>query len=126
VRVGTRFVATRESNAHPDYIAALVGARNEDSVMTEAFGLGWPAAPHRVLQSALDAASAADADVLGETSMENGGSMPVQRFAVSSPTRATTGNIAAMALYAGRSVGSVHDVMSAADVVAELAAAFRT
>ena len=126
VRVGTRFVATRESNAHPDYITALVDADTEDSVVTEAFGLGWPAAPHRVLQSAIDAAGASAVDVVGETALADGGSMPMPRFGVSSPTRDTTGDIAAMALYAGRSVGSVQRVMSAADVVAELSEAFRT
>jgi len=126
VRVGTRFVATRESNAHPDYVAALVGAEADDSVLTEAFGVGWPAAPHRVLQSSLAAATASSADVLGETALADGTSMPMQRFAVSSPTRDTTGDIAAMAMYAGLSVGAVHRLMSAADVVAELSAAFRT
>jgi hypothetical protein len=50
--------------------------------------------------------------------------MPMPRFGVSTPTRDTTGDISAMALYAGRSVGSVDRVMSAADVVAELSAAF--
>jgi N-acetyl-gamma-glutamylphosphate reductase len=64
--------------------------------------------------------------VVGETALADGESMPVPRYAVSSPTRETTGDIAAMALYAGRSVGSVHTLMTAADVVAELSAAFRT
>ena len=50
--------------------------------------------------------------------------MPMPRFGVSTPTRDTTGDISAMALYAGRSVGSVDRVMSAAEVVAELSAAF--
>ena len=36
------------------------------------------------------------------------------------PRRATTGDIAAMALYAGISVGAVHGVQPAADIVAEL------
>ena len=126
VRVGTRFVATRESNAHPDYIAALVEAHTDDAVLTEVFGVGWPSAPHRVLRSAIEAAGAAPADVVGETTLEDGESTPVPRYAVSSPTRDTTGDIAAMALYAGRSVGSVHAMLGAADVVAELAAAFRT
>ena len=42
VRVGTRFVATSESYAHPAYIDALVAADADDSVLTEAFGVGWP------------------------------------------------------------------------------------
>lgn len=125
VRVGTRFVATRESYAHPAYIDALVVAASDDSVLTEAFGVGWPHAPHRVLRSSIEAATAAASDVVGETRLENGTAMSMTRFGVSSPTRDTTGDISAMALYAGRSVGSVDRVMSAAEVVEELSAAFR-
>ncbi|MEY2581079.1 MAG: nitronate monooxygenase [Ilumatobacteraceae bacterium] len=124
VRVGTRFVATRESYAHPEYIDALVAAKTEDSVLTEAFGIGWPDAPHRVLRSAIDAAESAPDDLVGQTQPAGEEAMPMPRFGVSTPTRDTTGNISAMALYAGRSVGSVDRVMSAAEVVEELSAAF--
>jgi NAD(P)H-dependent flavin oxidoreductase YrpB (nitropropane dioxygenase family) len=124
VRVGTRFVATRESYAHPDYIDALVGASSADSVLTEAFGIGWPDAPHRVLRSAIDAAEASPDDVVGESVSRAGKQMPMPRLGASSPTRDTTGDISAMALYAGVSVGAVDRVMSAAEVVAELSTAF--
>ena len=124
VRVGTRFVATRESHAHPDYIDALVGARSGDSVLTEAFGIGWPDAPHRVLRSSIDAAAASPDDVVGQSVTQAGKPLPMPRFGASSPTRDTTGDISAMALYAGVSVGAVDRVMSAAEVVAELSTAF--
>ena len=124
VRIGTRFVATRESYAHPAYIDALVAADSDDSVLTEAFGVGWPDAPHRVLRSAIEAATSASSDFVGETRIANGTAMPMARFGVSSPNRDTTGDIGAMALYAGRSVGSVDKVMTAAEVVEELSAAF--
>ncbi len=124
VRVGTRFVATSESYAHPVYIDALVAADTDDSVLTEAFGVGWPDAPHRVLRSSIEAATAAPSDVIGETVPHGGQPLPMVRFGVSSPNRDTTGDIRAMALYAGRSVGSVDRVMTAAEVVAELSAGF--
>jgi len=124
VRVGTRFVATRESYAHPEYIAALVTASTDEAVLTEAFRVGWPNAPHRVLRSSIDAATAARDDVIGETVSPVGTHLPMHRFGASSPNRDTTGDISAMALYAGRSVGSVDRIMSAAEVVAELAAGF--
>jgi NAD(P)H-dependent flavin oxidoreductase YrpB (nitropropane dioxygenase family) len=124
VRVGTRFVATRESYAHPDYIKALVTASTDDSVLTTTFGVGWPNAPHRVLRSSIDAATAAPDDVVGETVSPVGAVLPMVRFAASSPNRDTKGDIAAMALYAGRSVGSVDRIMTAAEVVAELAVGF--
>jgi nitronate monooxygenase len=46
--LGTRFVASAESRAHPDYKRRLLAA--SDTVLTELFGLGWPA-PHRVLRN---------------------------------------------------------------------------
>ena len=124
VRVGTRFVATSESYAHPVYIDALVAADTDDSVLTEAFGVGWPDAPHRVLRSSIEAATAAPSDVIGETVPRGGQPLPMVRFGAGSPNRDTTGDIRAMALYAGRSVGSVDRVMTAAEVVAELSAGF--
>ena len=124
VRVGTRFVATVESYAHPEYIDALVAANADDSVLTEAFGVGWPNAPHRVLRSAIDSAAAAVSEILGENTPLGGKAVPMVRFSAGSPNRDTTGDIGAMALYAGRSVGSVDRVMTAAQVVAELSAGF--
>jgi NAD(P)H-dependent flavin oxidoreductase YrpB (nitropropane dioxygenase family) len=43
---GTRFLMTEESGAHPGYKAQLIDAR--ETILTELFGLGWPAA-HRVV-----------------------------------------------------------------------------
>src|SRR5262245_61227055 len=120
VRVGTRFVAADEADAHPDYVAALVGAGAEDTVLTERFAVMWPDAPHRVLRSAVAAAEASRDDVVGEMDML-GVRQPVPRFSVPCPTRTTTGTIAAMALYAGESVGAVRGITPAADIVHELA-----
>jgi len=50
--LGTRFLMTEESGAHPAYKARLVGGG--ETVLTELFGLGWPA-PHRVLPNAATA-----------------------------------------------------------------------
>jgi NAD(P)H-dependent flavin oxidoreductase YrpB (nitropropane dioxygenase family) len=123
VRVGTRFVATKESSAHPAYISALCAARSaEDTILTTAFSGGWPDAPHRVLRSAIDAADAFDGDVVGEV-LHQGTRHPVPRYAASTPTTQTDGNIEAMALYAGMGVGAVNDVRPAAEVVSELVSA---
>jgi NAD(P)H-dependent flavin oxidoreductase YrpB (nitropropane dioxygenase family) len=46
---GTRFLMSEESGAHPAYKERLVEAR--ETVLTELFGLGWPA-PHRVAPNA--------------------------------------------------------------------------
>jgi nitronate monooxygenase len=120
VRVGTRFLATAESGAHSDYVAALLAADDEATVLTEAFGIGWPAAPHRVLRSALAAAEAFPGQVVGT---HHGGSQPrpLPPLAAQTPSREVTGTVAAMALYAGQGVGQVTHVTPAAQVVADLA-----
>ena len=120
VRVGTRFVATREADTHPDYADALVRARAEDTVLTEAFSVMWPDAPHRVLRSCVDKAEALDDDEVGEVEI-GATTMRVPRLSVLAPTRSTTGSVDAMALYAGESVTDVTGVVPARDVVLEIA-----
>jgi nitronate monooxygenase len=46
---GTRFLLSEESRAHPKYKQRLLGSRA--TLLTELFGLGWPA-PHRVVANA--------------------------------------------------------------------------
>jgi nitronate monooxygenase len=118
VRVGTRFLAAAESSAHPEYIDALIRASADDTVLTEAFSDGWPDAPHRVLRSCVDAAERAD-DVVGTGSIA-GMEFPINRWNTLPPNASATGNIAAMALYAGTSVGGVRERRPAAEIVAEL------
>jgi nitronate monooxygenase len=117
VRVGTRFVAAEESNAHPLYVAALIAAKAGDTVLTTTFSETWPDAPHRVLRSSVDAAAANQADPVGYA--ESG--RPVRRLHPTPPTKDITGSIEAMALYAGESVDGVHAIQPAAEIVSELA-----
>jgi NAD(P)H-dependent flavin oxidoreductase YrpB (nitropropane dioxygenase family) len=102
VRVGTRFLATPESGAHPEYIQRLLAAHGEDTVLTEWFGEGWEDAPHRVLRSALDGARASGWR----------GVIP--------PAREDDRDPADMAMYAGSGVGHVSSIEPAAAVVADL------
>ena len=120
-RLGTRFVAAAESGAHPAYVKALLAASAEDTCLTEAFSVMWPDAPHRVLRSAIAAAVALPVGVVGEEPSD-GGTFEIRRFSVVPPTRATTGRIEAMALYAGESVANIGDVQPAGAIVAELVA----
>jgi NAD(P)H-dependent flavin oxidoreductase YrpB (nitropropane dioxygenase family) len=115
VRVGTRFVAASESNAHPEYIDALIRARADETVLTEAFGRGWENAPHRVLRSALDAAAAFTDEVVARV-----GERELPKFAPEPPTIDTQGEIRAMALYAGNSVDHVARRQSASEIMADL------
>ena len=49
--VGTRFLASIEARAHPDYKKKLLAANEDDTVRTTLFGFGWPNAPHRTLRT---------------------------------------------------------------------------
>jgi NAD(P)H-dependent flavin oxidoreductase YrpB (nitropropane dioxygenase family) len=51
VSMGTRFVASAESSAAPEYKQRIVRAQAEDTVYTLLFDGGWPDAPHRVLRN---------------------------------------------------------------------------
>jgi NAD(P)H-dependent flavin oxidoreductase YrpB (nitropropane dioxygenase family) len=105
-RVGTRFMAAAESGAHPAYVDALIAATAADTVLTTAFGDGWPDAPHRVLESSVEAGKE-----LGSG----------QSWSPEWPTSGYAGAAEARALYAGQSVGSVRSRQTAAEIVAELA-----
>jgi NAD(P)H-dependent flavin oxidoreductase YrpB (nitropropane dioxygenase family) len=48
--IGTRFLLSEESRAHPDYKRRCLEAT--ETVVTELFGLGWPDAPHRIIPNA--------------------------------------------------------------------------
>jgi nitronate monooxygenase len=48
--LGTRFLLSDESHAHPDYKQRCLDAG--ETILTELFGLGWPDAPHRVIPNA--------------------------------------------------------------------------
>ncbi len=120
VRVGTRFLAASEADVHPEYLKRLVTARPEDTVITDVFSVMWPDAPHRVLRSAVAEALAFPGDVVGEMSMGDARHAVPKRSALC-PTRSTIGQIGAMALYAGESVGAVSGEQPAAEIVRELA-----
>jgi len=128
--LGTRFLATPEAVAHPLYKARVMAASEEDTVHTLLFGGGWPDAPHRVLrtpfveqwlaQERRGQEQRPDEPVVGETRM-GGEPVPVARFMSLPPSADTTGDIAAMSLYAGQSAGLVGEVKPAAMIVRELA-----
>src|ERR1700724_956458 len=121
VRMGTRFIAAAESNAHPEYVEALMAAGAEDSVLTTLFEVDCPMCPatHRVVRSALKLAEGLPDRPLGEMEV-SGSRYPIPRFFGFPPTSQMTGRITAMACYAGQSVAAIHGVQPAGEIVAEL------
>jgi nitronate monooxygenase len=123
VRMGTVFVATEESGAHPQYKAALVAAAGGDTVVTEEFSVMWPEGPRpsRVLRNALETARALPDEPVGRMPI-GPDVVDLPRFAIPPPTAAVEGRIEAMALYAGEGVGAVHAIEPAATVLARIVA----
>jgi nitronate monooxygenase len=121
-RCGTRFAAARESAAHAIYVEALIRAGAEDAVRTDLYHVRCPLCPstHGVLRSAIDASRAIPDDMLGEMDTGSGNRWPIPKFAGLPPSKMITGRVEAMALYAGQSVGDVHEVQPAAAIVGEL------
>jgi nitronate monooxygenase len=128
VVMGTRFLATPEANAHPVYKARLVAASEADTVFTTLFGYGWPNAPHRTLKTGFVSEwidveretpdPRANEAIIGRTVI-GGAEIPVQRFASMPPNILATGDIDAMSLLAGQSVGLVDEIRPAAEILRE-------
>jgi nitronate monooxygenase len=122
VRVGTRFVAAEEAEAHPEYVKALIAAEAKDTVYTEAFSTGWPNAPHRCLRSSVEAAQAFTGEFVGEVEdLETGDRIPIRHFQPITIRKSVTGVIGAMPQWAGESVDGVKRLQPAAEIVHELA-----
>ncbi len=121
VRMGTRFIAAQESNAHPNYVKALIEARSEDSVRTTLFHVECPLCPstHGVLRQAIEAAESSHDEYVAEIEL-GGERQQIARFRGVPPFKGFHGHIEAMACYAGQSVGDVKRVQPAAEIVAEL------
>ena len=119
VRIGTRFVAAEESPAHPRYVEALIAAGPGDTVLTTAFSVMWPDAPHRVLSSCVEALAAFTGDRVGQSTV-TGSPVALPPGAVVPPDIHTTGTIEAMPLYAGQSVGAVRRREPARQIIEDL------
>jgi len=121
VRVGTRFIAATESDAHPAWVQAVIDAGAEDALVSYLFNVGLPEpGPHRVLRSSIEAAEAFADEQVGVLRLA-GAEIPVPRFGAQPPTRDSTGAVEAMPFYAGQSAGAVSTIQPAAEIVADLA-----
>ncbi|OYX44099.1 MAG: 2-nitropropane dioxygenase [Rhodobacterales bacterium 32-67-9] len=120
IHCGTAFLATEESFAHPYHKARVVEAGGQDTVLTDVFVLNWPkgAAVRVIDNSVTKALNGAllgyDPDTLPREAIAWDGDQPRLRFSTDSPLRTTTGDLEAMALYAGRGAGAINRVVPAA------------
>jgi len=135
VSIGTRFVASDESAAHPEYKRRIVESHASDTVYTEdLYDLFWPHAPTRTLRNRTfdewDAAGRppsgerpGEGTVVGTLRMPSGETYEVPRYAGSgSPLVGFEGDLDFPAMWAGESVEAVNDVRPAGEIVRTLAA----
>ena len=132
VWVGTRFLAAIEANIHPRYQELVLAASGDDTLYSSLFDIGWPDAPLRTLKSATtDRWEAAGRPPPpqrpgeGEVVATRADGTEIKRYAFSSPGRDVTGDVEAMALYAGQAVGLVRKREAAAEILSELAEGLR-
>ena len=125
--LGTRFVATFESNAHAVYKHEIINAHAKDTVLTNCFQDGWPNAPHRALRNRMfikwDAAGCPPAGKRpgeGDVLATGSDGRKVHRYFAMSPDQGLEGAIAECALFAGLSVEFVKDLPGAGELVERL------
>ena len=125
--LGTRFVATRESGAHPAYKERLTQAGPGETALTVCFDGDWPYAAHRVLRNrTLEGWEASGCSPVGQRPGEgetvgwSAAGEPITRYDDVAPRQGTTGDVLDMALYAGTSSAVIHDIPAAADLVTRL------
>jgi nitronate monooxygenase len=125
--LGTRFVLAAETRAHPRYRELMLAADETTPVHSSLFDLSWPNAPHRTLRNstfrAWELAGRPPSGTRpgeGEVIATAGDGSPINRYASSSPRADVRGDIEAMSLWAGQSVGLVREIRPAADIVRQL------
>ncbi len=126
--IGTRFLASQEAAVHRRYQELLLRARETDTVyLDNLFDVRWPNAPHRTLRNkTVEAWEAAGRPASGQrpgegeviaTSRSSG---PIVRYQSHTPAADVDGDIDALSLWAGQSVGLVSKVQPAGDIVREI------
>lgn len=131
IHCGTAFLATEESFAHDYHKQRVVAAGSGETVHTDAFAINWPpASPVRVIGNSVTASLGPlfygykpEDFARQEVARDDG--RPLYRFSTDSPLRTTTGDLEALALYAGQVVGAVDRVVPAAERVAQIVTAAR-
>lgn len=125
VVMGTRMIATKESE-HPDfYLQKLIEADEHDTVYTNCFA-GWNAM-HRVLRNStflnweaagcpLPGERPGEGEVIGKG--KSGYDMI--RYTSHEPVKGVTGDLEAMVMFAGEGVKNIHDIPSASELIERL------
>jgi NAD(P)H-dependent flavin oxidoreductase YrpB (nitropropane dioxygenase family) len=127
--IGTRFLASPEAAIHRRYRELLLRARETDTIyLDNLFDVRWPNAPHRTLRNkTVEAWEGAGRPAPGlrpgegEVIATSPSFGPIVRYQSHTPGTDVEGDVDALSLWAGQSVGLVSKVQSAGDIVREIA-----
>jgi nitronate monooxygenase len=128
VHCGTVFLASPESFAHAYHKQRIVEAGPDMTVHTDLFAINWPPdSPVRVLKNSVTAAAGGKLwgyhpDELPREAIAEEEGRPLWRYGTDSPLRTTTGDLEAMALYAGDGAARVTGIRPAAEIVERIMA----
>lgn len=117
VVAGTAFLATEESFAHEYHKNRIIAAEPDETLLTNLFHINWPfGALTRVLPNSVTRMSGINETDLHDSKKiigEDAG-RPLYLYSTDSPLRSTTGNLEAMAIYAGCGAGRINAIVPAA------------
>jgi NAD(P)H-dependent flavin oxidoreductase YrpB (nitropropane dioxygenase family) len=127
--IGTRFLASHEAAIHRRYQELLLRASETDTIyLDNLFDVRWPNAPHRTLRNeTVEAWEAAGRPASGRRPREgeviatSRSSGPIVRYQSYTPGPDVEGDIDALSLWAGQSVGLVSKLQPAREIVREIA-----
>ncbi|HWA50866.1 MAG TPA: nitronate monooxygenase, partial [Dongiaceae bacterium] len=126
VQCGTAFLVAEESFAHPYHKQRIVEAKAADTVHTDLFAINWPIdSPVRVLRNSVVEEAGGklwghDPDAMPRQVIAHDSGAPMHKWDTNSPLRTTTGDLEAMALYAGTGCGEITAIRPAAEIVADM------
>jgi NAD(P)H-dependent flavin oxidoreductase YrpB (nitropropane dioxygenase family) len=125
---GSRFLASKEAEAHQTYKDRVLSADVGDTAIFSIYGPEWPLQAMRAIvndgaRAALgreaDAMKEAEGQVIGSTIL-NGQKIPVPRYSAILPTRDFDGDTEQACLTAGQSVGNIDEILPAGEIVRQM------
>jgi nitronate monooxygenase len=126
--MGTRFLLAEEAATHPLYREAVIAADETATAYGSLFDVGWQDAPLRALRNSTWEAWRAAGEPPpgarpgeGEIVATGEDGRDIARYCNDCPVVGASGDIAAMALYAGQGVGLAQRIQPAGEIVREVA-----
>jgi nitronate monooxygenase len=126
IHCGTAFLATEESFAHEYHKQRVVDASSEDTIYSDVFAIGWPPqSPVRTIRNSVTELHADNLlghgpDDFAREVIAQDGTDAVYRYSTYSPLRHMTGDMDALALYAGQICGLIDSIRPAGEVVQDM------